>query len=383
MKIALLARGNYVLVQRRCALYRSFGVDCIVVSGHESQGVHLLQRYRPRWMQYAKLLPSLVSRLETFRPDVLEGHGVTSYGAIAALLPLRHRPLRVCVAYGTDVYDQAAASSILRSVARASLRRADLVYASSSALNLYTSEALQYVVEPERLVVIPWGTQLADESIADSDSNALRQHLKVGADAFVAIHPRRLSPHWRLPFLVKALGHLRTIIDRSVELWLVFTTPTAREQSYLAEIAVLCESAGVTLRLLGPQPHPTLLRLMAAADVFLCSAMRDMLSNSILDAMHSQCIPVLSDIEAYRSLRNWSTQGVLLVDPADPSAWASAMAEVASWTPAEYGLVSSMNRAAVMEQGDDRHTAQALLDEFDLRLGQRTSRGLGGSAATS
>lgn len=378
LRIALLGHGSYVLVRRRAMVLRDLGVDCVVFTAHPSEDIGAWQRvvqvpFQRAGFRYAAAVPGLMAELRRFRPDVIDGHGATTYGAIGAYLPNGSSRLRVCTAYGTDVYTHAAKSVVARTVARKTLSRVDLIYASSSSIVCYAQGDLGINVRP-KLVAFSWGMPVIDnggenrKAIARS-FQVTRSQIGASAEALVALHPRKLSTHWRVPWLIGILDTVASDIDRPVELWLVYSEPKAGDAPVLAaleEAAAKCSHLKV--RFLGPRSNKDLISLYAAADLFLCAAPKEMLATSVLEAMHYGAIPVLSAIPPFEELAAWSPSGVVLAEPYDRDRWVSEILRLSSEDEGRLRQMAEANYQAIRKNGDDRVCAARFRDVLSQRL---------------
>lgn len=368
-RILVLGRANYPLVRRRAELLAARGHDVRIGSVQEgdplpSVQVDTLAGLGDRTVRYMTALPDLLRRTSGWAPDVVDGHGATSYGFLASLLP-RRGGRRLLTLYGTDIYAMAQSSPPLKVVARRALASADVIYGSSPTVATAADEVLGVDIT-DRFISAPWGvrTDIAPEL---SRRPELRRREGVDDDTLVILHPRRIFEHWRVDFIIESIHRAQRLTDRPIELWMVYTPPTPDEEVKLAKLREHADRLGVTLVEKGPQPYERLLDLQLASDVFVCAARDEMLANSLLEAMLCGSIPVLSDIDAFRLPAAWDGTDLRLCDVDDPDAWAEAIASVAAMDDVERRHREVGNRRSVMDHADDRVQLDWLWQQLDER----------------
>ena len=346
-----MGRANYALVKLRTEALQALGHEVTVASLHTDGA--LLDSYPlagrgPRPLRLLLAIRNARRLLRQLHPDIVDAHGATSYGLIAALAA-GTTPYLLTI-HGTDLYDHANDSRILAAFAKTALRRARWLYASSESI-LVDVERFIGPIDPSSTRCFPFGIPLRDDILHD-DVGAIREQLTTPENAFVVIHPRQISNHWRLEWIVDRLGELTERSDRQVELWLVYTSPSAAQTEYLRQILARCQDANVAVRDIGPLPYEDLMRHLAASDVFVCAARREMLANSFLEAMYYGALPVVSDVDAFRTAARWDGANVHLVSPDDELGWRGALDAVASLAPEKRRIAAAGNRTAVIENAE-------------------------------
>lgn len=346
-----MGRANYALVKLRTEALQALGHEVTVASLHTDgaliEAVPLAGR-GPRPLRLLLAIRNARRLLRELQPEIVDAHGATSYGLIAAL-STGATPYLLTI-HGTDLYDHASDSRILAAFAKTALRRARWLFASSESI-LVDVEGLIGPIDPSTTRCLPFGIPLRDD-IPRDDVGAIRRQLTTPEDAFVVIHPRQISDHWRLEWIVDRLGELTERSDRQVELWLVYTTPSAAQAAYLRQILARCQAVRVVVRDIGPLPYEDLMRHLSAADVFVCAARREMLANSFLEGMYYGALPVVSDLDAFRTAARWDGASVHLVGPDDRLAWSVALDAVASLSPDQRRIATAGNRTAVVENAE-------------------------------
>jgi L-malate glycosyltransferase len=374
MKILLLARANYLLAARRADLLRDEGHDVLFLSAHTNGSLteaEALFGRGPMPLRLFASVPTTRLAIRKFKPDLIDAHGATSYGALAALAA-RDTPW-ILTLYGTDVYFQARRNPLLKFIASQSLRHADLLYGSSSAV-FEDVRALVDNRDIETCIFHPWGIPLG-EPVTAEEAQRTRHERGTPPSSFVAIHPRRLSSHWRVDWIVDRLKELALSSEKRVELWLVYPPPsTRREQMLLDELLQQAKGGLVTIRPLGHLPHRELMVHLAAADAFVCAARNEMLASSFLESMYHGAIPVVTRVPAFEEASKWEGATVSLANQNDPEAFLSALRTISEYDPSTRRRVNEGNRKAVRSRADERECLRSLLASASIKLGLEVSR---------
>ncbi|MFI5413244.1 MAG: glycosyltransferase family 4 protein [Candidatus Lutacidiplasmatales archaeon] len=247
--------------------------------------------------------------------DVLHAHAFGYFPTWAAALTRRLRSLPLVVTPHSDAGRGKPGSRLYgRSVAWATLRRADRVVALTSLESTYL-EGLG--VDPARIVVLPNGIDLQEFAHPPA-----RQGSPTG---ITVLFVGRLSPGQKgLESLVRALAQVPAELD--VHVRLVGEDWGGAEQ--VREWAKRLDLAG-RVQILGPVSRAALLQEYANADLFVLPSLFEPFGIVLLEAMAAGLPIVATRVggipEVVAEGRNAS-----LVPPADPTALAEAIRTLAS-----------------------------------------------------
>ncbi|MEE8599864.1 glycosyltransferase family 4 protein [Euzebya tangerina] len=356
MKILVAARGNYPLVRHRATAMAKMGHEVIVATMHPdtsppseyeqvclpSAGAGGLTYLGAAWR-----LRQLFRRLD---PDLVDAHGATSYGFASALVTV-DAPMLLTL-YGSDLYAHARGSAVLTQLARIALRRADVVYGSTADIQPLAESVAKRSLHG-RFISLPWGVPVYDDVLRSAPGS--------GGEETVIIHPRRVDPHWRISHLIHAVALAQEAGDARFRLDLIYPAPTSEERDHLSALLREAETADVNVRDVGPLDHATLCERMRTSDVFASAAREDMLSNSLLEGMLYGCIPIVSDLAAYRSAQDRWDVRYWPADPDDAPAWSRHLATAHRMATAERAELAAHNAKAVSSNsGVSEMTAQLL-----------------------
>jgi glycosyltransferase involved in cell wall biosynthesis len=203
-RILFFADASSVHTQRWVAAALARGAQAVVVSREpgEIKGAQVVTvaagQDKLGWFTALPLLRRVVKTIaKDFKPNVLHGHYVTSYGFWAAACGL-NLP-RVLTAWGSDILVTPQESAFMRALVRWSLRRAHAITADSQSM-LDAIRALHPQAPVEQIL---WG--------ADTD------HFCPGVPAndFELISLRSWEPNYNIDAIIEAFARFLTLRPHS------------------------------------------------------------------------------------------------------------------------------------------------------------------------
>ncbi len=352
MRIATLSNASVIHTRRWVEHFRARGHEVRVWSlepGPPDLAAHALPvRPLPPAVRYLAATPPLARALHAFAPDIVDAHFVPNYGLMAALIN-RH-PLSVA-AWGSDLLDPGQRRGLRRARVRFVLGRADLVLTDAENL---ARAARDLGARPERVRCVPWGIRL--------------DHFRPGTSRQpgLLLSSRMHEPVYDLPTLIEGAA---VVMRARPETELVIAGDGSRRPA-LEALAAARLPAG-RWRFTGQLAPEVLAGWLARADLYLSTSRSDSTSLSLLEAMASGAVPVVSDIEGNRE---WvrEADGARLFVPGDAAALARAL-EAALADPAWRERARARNRRVVETRGDwDRNLAE--VESLFARLAGETRR---------
>src|SRR5205814_2137812 len=160
------------------------------------------------------------------------------------------------------------------------LTRADLVVADARVLG---EAALRHGARPEALLVMPWGADLARFPFAPA------------VDLPHVVSLRQFEPLYDLPTLLHALPAVRAAVP-GLRVTLAGSGPLQGALERLARQLGIADM----VRFAGRLPHAALSPLLSQAAVYVSTSRSDSTSISLLEAMATGAVPVVSDIPGNR-----------------------------------------------------------------------------------
>jgi len=280
----------------------------------------------PGALRYPLAVPALARALRDFAPDLVDAHYVPNYGLMGVLSG--RRPLSVS-AWGSDLLISGRAGPLRRARARFVLSRADLVIADAENL---ARAARERGAVASRVHSIPWGIRVDRFRPGERQPGLLlstRMHepiydLATLIDGVAAA--MRARPE--LELVMAGDGSLRAALERRAAERL----PAGR------------------FRFVGRLDPEALAGWLGRADVYLSGSLSDSTSLSLLEAMASGAVPVVSDIEGNRE---WvrDGEGARLFAAGDVAALERELARALD-DPAWRDAARAHNRGVVERRGD-------------------------------
>lgn len=337
MRILLLAHAPVVHTQRWAQALAARGHEIRLLTAEAAPGAEFPGRVvGPRLpvgaLRYAAARGAARREARAFDPDVTVAHFLPNYGFLAALAGLS--PL-LLVCWGSDLLVNATRTPFHRARARFTLGRSDLVHVDAAVL---ARAAVRLGAPASRVWTRPWGVDA--DALAPLEPWAAR---RARAEAIRILWTRRLAPVYDPATFLEALGLLRR---RGVP----FRATIAGEGPLRAALearARTLEIAGA-VRFAGWVDEATLRALHREHEIYVSLSRSDSTSQSLLEAMAAELVPVVTDIEGNREWITHRDQG-LLVPAGDAEAVACAIAEVARAKPLASGVEGRAPSGAALD----------------------------------
>ena len=305
MRIATLGNAAVVHTQRWVEHFRARGHEVALWSlepGPAALGARALPvAPLPGFLRYPWAAPALGREIRGFAPDLVDAHYVPNYGLLGALVG-RH-PLAV-TAWGSDLLVLGRRGGLQRARARWVLRRADLVLTDAENL---AAAARELGAHEGRVACVPWGVDLTRYRAADR------------RDAGLILSTRRMEPLYDLPTLIEGVA---PVLARRPEARLALAGD-GPQRAEIERLAARRLPAG-RFQFLGQLDAAGIAAWLARADLYVSTSLSDSTSLSLLEAMASGAVPVVSDLDGNRE---WVEDGVgaRLFPPGDAAALTLAL----------------------------------------------------------
>ena len=332
MKIATLGNAAVGHTQRWVTWFRARGHEVRVWSLETGppalRAESLPAAPVPGALRYPLAAPALRSALAAFAPDLVDAHFVPNYGLLGALCG--RRPLSV-TAWGSDLLVKAPSHALQRARARFVLERADLVLADAENL---AAAARALGAPQDRVHAVPWGVSRE------------RFHPRGARTPGLLLGTRMLEPVYDVATLIRGVA---PVMARHAHLRLELTGEGSLRHDLEALAASLLPAGRFAF--LGRVDAETMAAKLAAAEIYLSASLSDSTSVSLLEAMASGALPVVSDLEGNRE---WvrDGEGARLFPPGDAAGLAAAL-EAALADPAAAEAARARNRAVIAARGDE------------------------------
>jgi glycosyltransferase involved in cell wall biosynthesis len=369
MRIAYLSIGGHIHTERwiRFFVERGHEAHLLTVQPSPIEGarVYDIRTGIPlKPLHYAIALRVVRRLLSEIRPDVLHTHFLTGYGywgAFSGFHPF------IMTVWGDDVYLTPHQSFLKGKLARAVLRRADLVTGDSGDI---LDHAVAMGADAGRCHVVQWGVDLA--SFHPGVEAGVRERLGIPADAPVVISIRSFTqPYYNIDTIV---GVVPRVHASRPDTHFIFAGNEGDDTAFRR----MADGLGIDERahFVGRIPHEDLPGYLATADVFVSVPSVDATAVSLLEAMACGSAVIVSDLA---SALEWVSDGEsgISVPPRDADALEEAILRLID-SPELRGRLGARAAEIVRERADHRvHMSRMEELMVELLEGWRT-RGAGG-----
>lgn len=354
MKIATLSNASVGHTHRWVTWFRARGHEVRVWSLEpgppEFRAEALPAAPFPGALKYPLAAPALKRALAEFAPDLVDAHFVPNYGLLGALSG--HRPLSV-TAWGSDLLVKGASSPLQRARTHFVLERADLVLADAENL---AAAARTLGAPPGRVHAVPWGISRE------------RFHPRGPRTPGLLLGTRMLEPVYDVATLIHGVA---PVMAKHPHLRLELTGDGSL-RSGLESLAAAQLPAG-RWAFLGRVDPETMAAKLAAAEIYLSASLSDSTSVSLLEAMASGALPVVSDLEGNREWLK-DGEGAWLFTPGDAAGLARAL-ERALADPAAAAAARTRNQDVIAERGDEAVQMEKIERLFAAAVARRPVAG--------
>ena len=338
MRIAVLGDASLTHTARWAGFFAESGHDVLLITFEEPEQPKVetvyLKTYLPTKLGgYLSRFTKVRSILERFKPDIISSLYISGYGFLGALTKV-HPFAASCL--GSDLLVDYPSSLIHRIQITYALKKADLVTVDAENL---ADRVRKLGIPDRRILKVYFGI---DDSIFHPPETGEDDTGK--GKPPVVISTRKLYPIYNVGLLIEAAPK---VLEEFPEAGFV-VCGDGPERSGLERRA---RELGIEDRVAfkGNLEVEELARELRRADIYVSTSISDSTSVSLLEAMASGAVPVVSDIEANRE---WIKNGEngLLFDPRNASALAESITSLLR-DPAARSKAAGRNISLVREKG--------------------------------
>jgi glycosyltransferase involved in cell wall biosynthesis len=295
MRLLFLSDARSFHTKRWVDYFVNRGYESYLFSLEKSQGTKACEIFVPpkterSFLKYILALPRVKKVIKEIEPDLVNAHFVPNYGLLGALSG--RRPL-VVSAWGSDVLISSKKSFFHRMRTKYVLSKADLI--TCDGINLV--QGLNKLGIPGgRIVLAPMGVEL----------KMLKEHSVSGGfeneDEIIILSMRSLEPVYDLKTLIKAIPLMISQTHKKLKFWII------GEGSQKEELVRHSSDLGIEkyIEFKGYVSREELENCWLKADIYVSTSLSDSTSVSLLEAMASGLLPVVSDIPGNRE---WIEEG--------------------------------------------------------------------------
>jgi glycosyltransferase involved in cell wall biosynthesis len=330
--------ADHVHLERWAGYFAGQGYRVSLISfsdpGRYPEGVRQyrvgLEGRGPRWV-----IMKLRYLLWRIRPDIVHVHWAHFTPEVRAAWS---GPL-VVTAWGSDIYLRDRSSDTEWRQTSAALRTADLVTCDSNDLASAIESTM--AVPAEKIEVIQWGV---DTNLFSPGGPNLRDAYNLG-NCPVVFSVRNFTPLYNQETVVAAFAALRIRVPNAFLLMKNY----GGDADYLARIRhnIADRNLQDACRIVDTVPYEEMPALYRTADVIVSIPHSDATPMSLLEAMSSGTIPIVSDLP---SLREWirPKETGYLVRPNDMNSVAAAMEDALIGKPDQIRQIRAAARESVL-----------------------------------
>ena len=365
MTICVLGRANYKLLKRRFEYIATLGHQVHIISLQDGKiegcTVHYIQPITKTKADYILLASKVFRKIKEINPDIVDMHGVSSYGLFA--LAINNYP-KIVTVYGPDLYMHVNRFPLIKNLLRGVIKKADAVYGSTEAIHQYLKDYLDLSIG-DKLKIKSWG--IPYKSIvqnAVSRRKEIRVKCNVSDDTKVIIHSRRLLKFWRVPMIIDALAEV-VKVDKKVELWLVYPPLDPSEKVFKVELEAQIERLDIKnhVKFLGGFDYESFITVNHGADIFMCIGENDLLASTLLEGMCTNLVPVLVELPAYHEVIYDTKNGFLVADLSAKNIAKTTLTVLEDYKTIHQG-VAMYNQALLSTEYDEEKCSEWLLDLY-------------------
>ncbi len=256
--------------------------------------------YKWKYLLHMKTLKKV---LEKANPRIIHAHMVPNYGTMALMSGLPY----VISPWGRDILWMKPSRKMLFS---SILKRAILIHADAYILKKTIVE--KFHIEPQKIMVFPFGIsgELREKPLAP-----------LSRDFFHLVEFRRhYDSIYNQTNIIRAMAILREMGIKRFHLWML--SGGADTENYIELVKKLNLEDFVTIT--GGSSRQEILEKLHTSHIYISGSLVDSTSVSLLEAMASGAVPVVSDILANHE---WVSHGFngMLFSPYHPEDIASAL----------------------------------------------------------
>jgi len=289
MKLLFLSDASSFHTKRWVNYFVDKGYECYLASLEKSQGTKATEIFiSPKtefsFLKYILALSEIKNLIQNINPDLVNAHFVPNYGLLGALS--KRKPLVVST-WGSDVLISPKKSPFHRLRAKYVLSKADLVTCDGANL---LKELMELGVPEEKIVLAPMGVER--RLLKERSSNS---QLK-DKDEIIFLSTRGLEPVYDLKTLIEAVPLIIQKTDKKAKFWI--TGLGSQEQELKKLASKLKVEKNVEFK--GYVNREDLEELFQKADLYVSTSLSDSTSVSLLEAMASGLLAVVTDIPGNR-----------------------------------------------------------------------------------
>ncbi len=289
------------------------------------------------YIRLALVFPFLVRRI---KPDIIHSHYATFYGFIASAS--FYKP-HILSAYGSDIYQVGGFFKLLTKIA---LLGATLLTYDSINLGKKIKGILGSRKRGIKLIYLPFGV--------DSELFS-KEILNPVLNDFTIISTRQLTPRYDVKTLIKSIPEVINHYPKTKFVIIGIGSQQGNLQKLVQELGIIN-----SVKFLGRKKNQEeFVKCFLTADIFVSTALTDSTSVSLLEAMSSSLLPIVTDLP---DNREWIKHGIngYIFKRGDEMDLAEKIIQAISSYPEMINALQ-MNREMIIEKASIAITSERLI----------------------
>ena len=297
MNLCILADARSYHTQRWVDYFVSQGHKTYLISIRpglktKAEEIILAPKSRFRFFKYIKVVSQVKKILKEIKPDLVNAHFIPADGLTGALT--KFKPL-VITTLGSDVLISPQRSFLHKLRAKFVLNQADLVTCDS---DIVLKKLLGLRVEKNKIVKAFFGLEKEILSIVEKRKFEKKEN-------FVILSNRRFEPVYNVETLIQAIPLVLEKTCRKLKFIILGKGSQEKKFKKLAKKLHLMDK----IEFKGEVEKEKLWEIYSASDIYVSTSLSDSTSVSLLEAMATGLIPVVTDIPGNREWVEENTNG--------------------------------------------------------------------------
>ena len=284
MKLLFLADGSSCHTKKWVNYFAQKNHECHLLSLEKIAEVtaeiyYIRPKLKIRGLKYISSYFQVKRVVENMKPDLINALFVPNYGFLGALL--NFKPL-VVSAWGSDILISARKSSLHKLRAKFVLNKANLILSDS---NILTEKIVELGVDRKKILTFPLGIEI-DKYIKPKEVK----------DTLTILSTRRFEPVYDVRTLIQAIPLVLEKSKRKVRFIIIGSGSQSKQLKGFAHNLELQDKVIFKENLSDEE----LIQTYGDSDIYVSTSLSDSTSVSLLEAMASGLIPVITDIPGNR-----------------------------------------------------------------------------------
>lgn len=348
MRILLLADLSSYHTERWIKAYQKSGIKVLALGMEppkEEKGYYLYIKpdFNKPPLKYISKLGTIKKIVKEFNPDIIHAHMAPNYGLLAMLSGFKPYVISL---WGPDVLETPRKSFLHFITLKKIFMNASLLHVDADIMGWILEN--RFGICREKIINFPHG--VTKEFLIPE----IKKEIK---DGVLIVSHRKLENVYNNKTIIEAL---RILKEKGINFRFIFASGGTLEP----HLQHLSHKMGLKdyVKFTGFIPLPQLVEILSKAHIFISASLSDSTAVSILEAMATGCIPVVSDIQANRE---WIINGIngYLFNPMDAQDLAEKLNRVIeniSW----FRKAVDMNMQIVQKKADWERNFNQFLEKL-------------------